>query len=252
VLTVVTLNLWHDQQEWPKRLERIVSELRRFRPDVICLQEVLQHSALRNQAETLAERLDCHVRFASVDRPERLRRYGNAILTPHRVVAAGHHDLAPGKDHRVVAHARFEWQGRTIDAYSTHLHETPEGWAIRATQIHDLLDWVDATRGGGPAVMAGDFNAELAAPEMGLLVERYVDSFRGANPDASREEGATYNRRYGGDRGAIDHIFVERRAKSRLKPRKSEVIFRTVGSDGVWASDHFGLIATLEVASIGR
>src|SRR5262245_26467228 len=52
-LTVVTLNLWHDQHDWPSRLNVIVAELRRIRPDVVCLQEVLQHENLRNQAETL-------------------------------------------------------------------------------------------------------------------------------------------------------------------------------------------------------
>jgi endonuclease/exonuclease/phosphatase (EEP) superfamily protein YafD len=53
-LTVVTLNLWHDQRDWPKRLSAILAEMRRIRPDVLCLQEVLQHPELRNQAETSA------------------------------------------------------------------------------------------------------------------------------------------------------------------------------------------------------
>src|SRR6187397_1865213 len=74
-LTVVTLNLCHDQHEWPKRLNVIVSELRRIRPDVLCLQEVLQNPNLRNQAETVGESLGCHVQFASVDGPERPKRY---------------------------------------------------------------------------------------------------------------------------------------------------------------------------------
>src|SRR5262245_15105263 len=79
-LTVVTLNLWHDSHEWPKRLPVIVAEMRRIRPDVLCLQEVLQHPSLRNQAETLGDSLGCQVQFASVDGPERPKRYGNAIL----------------------------------------------------------------------------------------------------------------------------------------------------------------------------
>jgi len=53
ILTVVTFNLWHDQHDWPKRLNVIVAEMRRIRPDVLCLQEVLQNPTLRNQAETL-------------------------------------------------------------------------------------------------------------------------------------------------------------------------------------------------------
>src|SRR5262245_37152291 len=94
-LTVVTLNLWHDQHDWPSRLARIVTELRRMRPDVLCLQEVLQNPSLRNQAETLGDSLGCQVQFASVDGPERPKRYGNAILTPHRVLDVGSRNLEP-------------------------------------------------------------------------------------------------------------------------------------------------------------
>ena len=57
----------------------------------------------------------------------------------------------------------------------------------------------------------------------------------------------TFNRRFGVDPGAIDHVFVERSAKSSagLRPVASEVLFRTVGADSVWASDHFGVLARL-------
>ena len=110
-LTVVTLNLWHDQHDWPKRLQVILAEMRRIRPDVLCLQEVLQNANLPNQAETLGDSLGCHVQFASVDRPERPKRYGNAILTPHRVLSGGSRNLDPADDYRAVAHVRFEWRG---------------------------------------------------------------------------------------------------------------------------------------------
>src|SRR5688500_8160625 len=80
-LTVVTLNLWHDQQDWPRRRALIIDELRALRPDVICLQEVLQHLTLRNQAYDLADSLGYHATFSSVDHDTSTKRYGNAILT---------------------------------------------------------------------------------------------------------------------------------------------------------------------------
>jgi len=242
-LTVVTLNLWHDQHDWPSRLQRIVTELRPLRPDVVCLQEVLQNPGLRNQAETLAESLGCHVQFASVDGPERPKRYGNAILTPHEVVIGESRNLEPTDDYRAVAHVRLKWRGREIDAYSTHLHHTPEGGRIRATQIHHLLAYVDSTRGQGPVVLGGDFNAELGTPEMEPLTARYVDAFRAVHPKATREESVTFNRRFGPDPGAIDHIFVEKQSKNRLQAAACDVMFKSVGPDSVWATDHFGVIA---------
>jgi endonuclease/exonuclease/phosphatase family metal-dependent hydrolase len=250
-LTVVSLNLWHDQHEWPKRLARIVRELRALRPDVVCLQEVLQNPTLPNQAATIAESLGYALRFASVDPPDRPKRYGNAVLTPHPVLITGETNLAPADDYRVVAHLRLAWRGREVDAYSTHLHHTPQGGAIRATQIRHLLAWVDSTRGAGPVVLAGDFNAELETPEMKLVTARYDDAFRTLHPGATREDAVTFNRRFGVDPGAIDHVFVERsaRAAARLRPVASEVLFRTVGPDSVWASDHFGVLARLVAGS---
>ena len=243
-LTVVTLNLWHDQPDWPKRLQRIVTELRRIRPDVLCLQEVLQQPWLRNQAETLGDSLGCQVQFASVDGPDQPKRFGNAVLTPHRVLRGGSRNLEPANDYRAVAHVRFEWRGLEIDAYSTHLHHTKKGDEIRATQIRHLLAYVDSTRGSGPVVLAGDFNAELGRREMKPVTTRYVDGFQTVHPRANRRESATYNKHFGPDPGKIDHIFVDR-SSGQLLPVDSEVIFRTVGPDSVWASDHYGVVAKL-------
>jgi hypothetical protein len=75
-MDVVTLNLWHDRSDWPRRQALIVDELRRLQPDVILLQEVLQDEGLPNQAGTLAERLGYAWHFVSVDPPDRARRYG--------------------------------------------------------------------------------------------------------------------------------------------------------------------------------
>ena len=247
-LTVVTLNLWHDQHDWPRRLAVILAELRRLQPDALCLQEVLQHPTLRNQAETLADSLGFRMQFASVDGADRPKRYGNAVLTPHPVLAGGERNLEPASDYRAVAHMRFAWRGREVDAYSTHLHHTPQGGAIRATQVRHLLAYVDSTRGRGPLVLAGDFNAELGTPELDLVTVRHVDAFHALHPGASRAEAATFNPRFGVDPGAIDHIFVERKSPAGLTPVACEVILRTTGPDSVWASDHFGVMARLRTA----
>jgi beta-glucosidase len=250
-LTVVTLNLWNDQHDWPARLNVILAELRRLRPDVVCLQEVLQNPTLRNQAETLGDSLGCHVQFASVDGPERPKRYGNAILTPHPVRVGEEVKLDPADDYRAAAHVRFDWRGRTVDAYSTHLHHTREGGAIRARQIRHLLAWVDSTRGDGAVVLGGDFNSQLGSPELGLVTRHYVDAFQSVHPHAGREESATYNARFGVDPGAIDHVFVEKSAR-RLKPLTCEILFRVPGPDSVWASDHYGVLARLGAANVPR
>lgn len=246
-LTVVTLNLWHDQRDWPKRLAVILAKLREVRPDVLCLQEVLQHGGLRNQAETLADSLGYHVHFTSVDSVHHVKRYGNAILTRHPVLHAGGRNLAPPDDYRTVAHVRIDFHGQMIDVYNTHLHHTPEGGAIRMTQVRDLLAFVDTTLGDGAVVLAGDFNADLDTPELRLLVPGYEDAFKSVHPAAGRADAATYNPIFGSDPGAIDHVFVSKGGSPGLLPRACDIVFRSAGADSVWASDHFGVVARLEV-----
>ncbi len=246
-LTVVTLNLWHDSHEWPRRLPVILAELRRLRPDVLCLQEVLEHPGLPNQAHTLADSLGCHWRFGSVDGPERSKRYGNAVLTPHPLLASGERNLEPADDYRAVAHVRFRWRGHEVDAYSTHLHHTREGGAIRAKQIRHLVAYVDSTRGRGPVVVGGDFNCELGTPEMDLMTARWRDVSHTVHPHASRAEAATYNPLFEPNVGVIDHLFVESSQARRVKPVASEVIFRAPAADSVWASDHFGLVGRIAI-----
>ncbi|MBK6736191.1 MAG: endonuclease/exonuclease/phosphatase family protein [bacterium] len=104
--TAVTLNLWHDQQNWPARSTVIVDTLRALAPDVIFLQEVLEKEGLPNQAQQLADSLGCVFVFTSVDPVGGAKRYGNAILTRLPIVAQHEVKLPPLDDYRVAAHAR--------------------------------------------------------------------------------------------------------------------------------------------------
>jgi len=246
-ITVVTLNLWHDQRDWPARMRRIVREMRALQPDVICLQEVLEHEKLRNQAQALAESLAHRVHFTSVDPEWARKRYGNAILTRHPLLATGGRPLRPFDDYRTVAHVRVDVRGLELDVYDTHLHHTAGGGAIRAEQVRDLLAFVDSTRAGGALVLAGDFNCEPGSPELAPLEERFRDAFSALHPGATREQAATMNPALGASPVAIDHVFVPREGRVRLEPAEARILFRDPGPDSVWASDHFGVLARLRV-----
>ena len=99
--TAATLNIWHDQGDWPARRAVILDTLRVLSPDVLFLQEVLEKEGLPNQAQQLADSLGWGFVFASVDPPGAAKRYGNAILTRHRIVATHEIMLPPLDDYRV-------------------------------------------------------------------------------------------------------------------------------------------------------
>src|SRR5690554_6196506 len=74
-VSILSYNIWHDQADWPARLGMIIDTLRGVEPDVICLQEVMQHAALPNQAYELADSLGYDAFFTSVDSVGSDRRF---------------------------------------------------------------------------------------------------------------------------------------------------------------------------------
>ncbi|MFP3434803.1 endonuclease/exonuclease/phosphatase family protein, partial [Paraburkholderia sp. SIMBA_061] len=81
---MLTLNLFHDREDWPRRRVQILETLQQLRPDVIALEEVIQREGQQNQAQWLADALGYHWQFVSTDAAGSPLRYGNALLTRHR------------------------------------------------------------------------------------------------------------------------------------------------------------------------
>lgn len=239
-VSVLTLNIWHDQEDWPARLDVLVSGVADADPDIICLQEVLQNPELANQAETLAERLGYQAYFASWDSAGSAKRYGNAILTRDPVTDSGFRLLDPPEDYRVVAHVRVDPGTGPLDVYCTHLHHTRERPEMRRAQVASALAFVEETRGDGPVMLTGDFNARVGDPELQALEGRFTDAFGAVHENA--DTVTTLNTAKGHTPRRIDHIFVAPGEATRLVPDTARrVLDEPV--EGVWPTDHFGVLA---------
>lgn len=238
-LSLVTLNLYHDKAQWPKRLPMIVAELKRLQPDAIALQEVLQHESLPNQAQTIAAALGYRYVFVSTDPADQARRYGNAILTRHPILAQDWKKLEPLDDSRTAMHLRISIEGRLVNLYDTHLHWTDEGGAIRRQQVAGLLDFIAVTRDGAPSVVMGDFNAETAAPELQALSKDFVEAYAVLHPQAKTDPKtrSTLNLAYFAPKH-IDQVFLQRDA---FDPIEARIILDQADAEGVWPSDHYGV-----------
>lgn len=246
-VVVVTLNLWHDKADWPTRQAHIASTLRALQPDVIVLQEVLQHASLPNQAQTLAAALGYRHVFASVDAPDAVRRYGNAILTRHRILAEDTRSLQPADDYRIALHVRIALDdGTPLDVYAAHLHHTPEGGDIRRQQLDDLLAFIDATNRGAASIVAGDFNAAADAPELSALRARFRDAYGLVHPQAAADAPghSTLNPAFHAPQ-RIDHVLFDART---LAVEHAKRVFDAPMPDGAWASDHVGVVVSLRFA----
>ncbi|WP_407351777.1 endonuclease/exonuclease/phosphatase family protein [Luteimonas sp. R10] len=242
-LSVVTLNIYHDRDGWERRRPLVIEGLRALRPDVIGLQEVLQHGTLRNQAADIADALGYDFHFVSTAPEGEVERYGNAILTRHPILERSERRLRPLEDSRTVAHVRIAFDGRPIDIYDTHLHHTAEGGAMRAEQLADVLAHIDGNDDGTPMVLMGDFNAGAGSPELQRLAGRYVDAFGSTHPG---DDVTTLNPHYFPDRHErIDHVFVP---GDRFEVLESRRVLDRPDADGIWPSDHFGILARLRLS----
>ena len=240
-LTVVTFNIWHDMGDWPARRPLVIEALRATDADVIALQEVLQDDGLPNQAEDIARALGGYsVHFVSVDPPEQARRYGNAVLTRLPVLETGELRLRPLEDSRTLATVRVSVAGRPVQIAATHLHHTPEGGAMRASQISDALGVVD-TGTDAPVILLGDFNASASAPEFSPVRETFIDALGAANPTAAARSTLVTDHGHRSER--IDHIFVE--------TGRFDVVSAGLAADravsGTWPSDHVAVVARLRL-----
>ena len=236
---IVTFNLYHDKADWPERRALILGELRTLQPDVIVLQEVLQHETLRNQAEDLAEALGYSAYFSTIDPADRTRRYGNAILTRHPVLARDWTALRPLADSRNAGFVRIDMDGHPLNVYVTHpnYQNDDAGRQMRQQQLADVLDFVQRTAGSAPSIIAGDLNAVSGQPELAALEAGFDNAFDALHGHADPQP--TLNQHYfPADGRRIDHVYLRRDA---LKPLQARIILNREGAPGVWPSDHFGL-----------
>lgn len=235
---ILTFNLYHDKADWPARRALIVDELRVLQPDVIVLQEVLQHEALRNQAEDLAQALGYSAYFVSIDAAGKQRRYGNAILTRHPVLARDWTALRPLDDSRTAGMVRIDIGGRPLNVYATHLHheDNPPGARKRAEQLADLIAFVRRSAGNAPSIVGGDFNVAAGRPELATMEAGFDEAFTRLHP---RDPRPTMNPHYFPKQPRrIDQVYLER---DRLEPLEARIVLDREGAPGAWPSDHFGL-----------
>jgi len=243
--TLVTLNLFHDREDWPRRRTQIVDTLRKLRPDAIALEEVIQREGLQNQAQWLADELGYQWHFVSTDAAGSPLRYGNALLTRRPVIAADTVRLEPLDDSRTAARLRLDVDGHALNVYVTHLHwrQTPQGRWMRRQQLDDLLRYVHDSADGAPSLIAGDFNASAESPELAALGDGFGDAYRALRPGRDSDADSTLDPADAKPL-RIDHVFFQR---ERFRVEDSQRLFQQRDRDGVRASDHYALLATLRM-----
>lgn len=249
-----------------ERLERIGMIIGELDADVVALQEVAilnAHGDLLDQPAALGRMTDMHVRYAAVHgftltEPENGRAigtatWGNAVLTRRpleevfatglpagldddlvepagsdlRLAGVPYGDAEPGaREPRCALGGRLAGDGPALSIVTAHLtYAGTEQRRAQATAIARLTDGI-----GSPAVVAGDFNAPIEAPELEPLSRAFVDAFAAvgvAAGDPRRASCGTHR---------IDHLLT------RDLQALDCVVYREAGD----ASDHLPVVGTFE------
>jgi endonuclease/exonuclease/phosphatase family metal-dependent hydrolase len=260
----------------PRRHALINRELLRLDPDLVALQEVI-HTPQRNQLAELLAGTDLHGTHqaqAMAYTPPWLDRYGGTAVAgrwPHRVVEVLDlrlHDAPdvpwctlavivdlPGEGEVLFLAPTASWR---LDAESAR-----ERQAIALTEL-------DARhRRALPTIIAGDFNASPEAASIRYLSGRQSLNgqsvlYHDAWATAGDGPGVTWTVDNPAARAVIDQIVRQPRHRRRLDyvfigsahahPRahcfiKTASLAFDQPLEGIWASDHFGLVVDLEIGN---
>ncbi|MGH9185834.1 MAG: endonuclease/exonuclease/phosphatase family protein [Acidimicrobiales bacterium] len=265
-VSVVSWNVWWRFGPWEERLPAIVATLAAIDPDVACLQEVWDDGE-RRQAAELAEALGDGRQHAYGSRIELNGvAFGNAVVS--RWPIASHEVRAlPGPpapeldEHRCVVRADIDGPRGPLQVFSTHLNRRFDQSHVRQAQVREVARFVresgEATPRSFPPVLCGDFNATPTSDEVRMLTGRtavpeaklvFHDAWEAAG-DGS--DGFTWSN---DNPWAPRDLEPARRIDYVLAgwPKQGErghvVSCRVIGTepvDGVFPSDHYGLVAEL-------
>ena len=246
-LSLLTLNIWFDNEQWPTRFQLILEQIRELDPDIIGLQEVIQRANLDNQAQQMADSLGYYYYFDSVDGEERDQRFGNAILSRYPIEETNFRALVPLNAYRKAVHAKIRVDDHIVDVYNTHLHNPGDATQTRTDQINDMHDFIDETSTSDLVFVLGDFNANPDWDEMDVMYTQFTDVYPIFHENHLDPEHSTLNYHLGHSQRRIDYIFFNKESESFLTPLSAEIVLNVPNENDIYPSDHFGVSAEFEV-----
>ncbi len=254
-LTVATLNLKKGELEWGLRAPWMLRQLADLQPDVIGFQEV---DLRLDQGNWICRRLNDLLHDAQSDHsPYVIHHMANprenvaveALAVMTRLPVLAHEGFDYLFRNRVAHRLRIDVGDTEIDVYNTHFHHEigPEHNAVRVRQAEQLRDWIADRSGEVLAVLVGDLNATPGTRPIRVLSERMRSAYEvhhGAPPATTVSPLARRSADVPPDL-ALDYILVS----DGVDVVEVDLAFSEPDPNdaSVYASDHFGLMATLEV-----
>ena len=249
-MRILTLNTWHNNGPSLQRRNALIQGIVQYSPDILLFQELFD----RDWSKELQTRLG-YPHLVSTE----CTHSGLVVLSK---LPADDNEIyrmntkSPFENYwRYALWAGLRGDGHRLDVFNTHLSWELEDHSTREAQVRELWSFIETHRSdNGFAVVAGDFNCTPDSPAMTWFIaqSRFIDTYGTLYPDAAgftwsnRNLFAQNHRPVLPDR-RIDYILANHAfAENRLK--RCEVIFDKAQTLGVFASDHFGVLAEFDVS----
>lgn len=273
-LSLITINMWGTSEPLGRRLELASRQLQKIAPDVVGMQEVRPMAGGRGgrtTADELADALGMHrVYEVAVSWDEGggghrgAGEEGLAILSRYPILehrALRLPDARP-REARILLSARVDHPAAPLWCHTTHLHYRLDDGVARERQVVAIDEAVRGTDDGGVQLLCGDFNAAPEHDEIRFLRglttlahrrTHYQDAWLRCRPG---EPGLTWSAENEQTRALrsldidrrIDYVFVTTRRKDGRGTLREARVVLTDRDEGVCASDHYGVLARVQVA----
>ncbi len=248
VVTVATLNLFHQMGRWELRLPLLLDQFIALAPDIIGLQEV---NLSTDQGMVLCRLVNDRLggpppyEIYHLARPGR-SAHAQAQAVMSRLPVEAHEGLDYLLHEGVAQRLCLRLDsGAALDFYNTHLHFPPPATEDRLDQAKRLLSWAGARPGAAATVIVGDFNAYPDEPTVALMKGRFAsahEAVHGREPDKTWP--TPVNDFDPSPPGCLDYIFV-----NGARVMDAALAFDTPHpeDDTLYPSDHLGVMAKLEI-----
>lgn len=249
-MRILTLNTWHNNGPWLERRGALIQGMVQYSPDILLFQELFD----LDWSKELQARLgypylvSTECTHSGLVVLSKLPPDGNELYRMN--------NKSPFENYwRYALWTGLIADGHRLNVFNTHLSWELRDHSTREAQVRELWSFIERHRSENTfAVIAGDFNCTPDSPAMTWFVahSRFIDTYGTLHPDAAGFTWSNRNFFAESHRPAlpdrrIDYILAEHSfAENRL--RRCEVIFDTAATLGVFASDHFGLLAEFELA----
>jgi endonuclease/exonuclease/phosphatase family metal-dependent hydrolase len=264
LLRCLTLNLWGAESPLPQRMAIVAQGIVEHAPSVVALQEVREvPGQLANQAETLAQATGYRHVFAPAT-PFGGGHEGLAILAREEILEHAHVELPHARtdERRVLLSARLRHGQGSVWVHTTHLNYRLTHGKEREDQVQAIEAAIAARACEVPQILMGDFNARPEADEIRWLRGQvtlggrrtyFQDAWERLHPGEpgwtwARSNPYTAKLAFLEPDRRLDYIFVTpMRGNGRGTIHACDMVFREPAADHVFASDHYGLLAEVQL-----